>query len=624
MAEQTQFGCSSAVLPDPPFVTPGPDGSPSSFSIFPHCRLPWPRVLEPSLELGPSSAQMVQMQKGSPARAGSSARVSDPSDLVCFGRRPCPLALEWSVSDTVAPAGAEPWATLEAPARLLLQALQAGPEGAGRGLGVLRALGRRAEHFPWGGFLEALGRAEPEVRGPDGRLELLPLLLRLPGVCRKNLMSLLMAVRPLLPESGLHSMLQLAQRDTASTPDAWLHALWELLRRDVGIRISVEGASPLSTSCQSQLRDLCGRLGQGHRGLKLAQASAPEQGEQHSQLCGKRKEPEEDPASPESERAPKRFQGLAAEEGKDQEERPRLESLQSPSDAGGLSPDPKQIATEAKIPETGPGVEEAKGPAQSVELPKVVQDRVPGLQQLLKAFQEGLEGLEPEPPVDLQFLHECSPSQMELLCSQLQLPQLPDGGLLQLCSCLLSLTPALSISSACVLARSLFLDRILSLQASASRLLRVALISFCVKYTYPVCQAVLVPLLQDPGMGPMQTEVLCSLIKDEALEPDIHVQILGQVLELGWREETFLVLQALLERQVEMTSEVFSVLVQRLCKEGPAATTSMAYAKLMLTVMTKFQASISEQQSLDLAVALEPNTTFLKKSLQAALRHLAH
>lgn len=76
------------------------------------------------------------------------------------------------MSDTVAAARAAPWATLEAPARLLLQALQAGPEGAGRGLGVLRALGRRAEHFPWGGFLEALGRAEPVVRGPDGRLEL--------------------------------------------------------------------------------------------------------------------------------------------------------------------------------------------------------------------------------------------------------------------------------------------------------------------------------------------------------------------------------------------------------------------------------------------------------------------
>ena len=33
---------------------------------------------------------------------------------------------------------------------------------------------------------------------------------------------------------------------------------------------------------------------------------------------------------------------------------------------------------------------------------------------------------------------------------------------------------------------------------------------------------------------------------------------------------------------------------------------------------------ITEQQSLDLAVALEPNATFLKKALQAALRHVTH
>ncbi|EGW03627.1 Fanconi anemia group E protein [Cricetulus griseus] len=313
-------------------------------------------------------------------------------------------------------------------------------------------------------------------------------------------MSLLMSVRPLLPESGLHSVLQLAQQDKASTSDAWLHALWELLRRDVGIGASVEGASPLSASCQSQLRDLCGQLSQGGRGLKLALARDPEQEDQHSQLCGKRrKEPEEDPGSPESERACKRLHGLEEEEeGKDQEERPSLEPWKSPSDAGGMSPDPQQTATEARPPETGPGVKEAKGPAQVVELPKVVQDQVPRLQQLLKTFQEGLESA---PPVDLQFLQECSPSQMELLCSQLQLPQLPDGGLLQLCSCLLSLTPALSLGSACVLARSFFLDRILSLSSSASRLLRAALTSFCVKYTYSVCKAVLVPLLQDPGMG---------------------------------------------------------------------------------------------------------------------------
>lgn len=53
-----------------------------------------------------------------------------------------------------------------------------------------------------------------------------------------------------------------------------------------------------------------------------------------------------------------------------------------------------------------------------------------------------------------------SPTQTKLLCSELPLPQLPDGGLLQFCSRLLALTPALSISNASVLARSLFLDRV--------------------------------------------------------------------------------------------------------------------------------------------------------------------
>uniref|UniRef100_A0A8C6RIA9 Fanconi Anaemia group E protein C-terminal domain-containing protein n=1 Tax=Nannospalax galili TaxID=1026970 RepID=A0A8C6RIA9_NANGA len=61
--------------------------------------------------------------------------------------------------------------------------------------------------------------------------------------------------------------------------------------------------------------------------------------------------------------------------------------------------------------------------------------------------------------------------------------------------------------------------------------------------------ALLGPLLQDPGTGPVQIELLCYLIKDNSLEPDMQVQMLGQVVELAWREETFLVLQALLERQ---------------------------------------------------------------------------
>uniref|UniRef100_A0A8C3YGI3 FA complementation group E n=1 Tax=Catagonus wagneri TaxID=51154 RepID=A0A8C3YGI3_9CETA len=526
--------------------------------------------------------------------------------------------------------GAEPapWAQLEASSRLLLQALQTGPDGARRGLGVLRTLGGRGgEPFDWGGVLEALCREEPVVEGPDCRLELKPLLLRLPPLCRRNLMSLLMAVWPSLPESSLLPVLQTAGQDPSPDPDPWLRALGEFLQRDLGVGASMEGASLLSERCQKQLRGLCRQLGQGGRRLKLPHAPDPEEKEedQDSQRPGKRrKEPEAEPASPEGERAPKRFRCLEKEEEEGhEEERPEQDSLDPLADGGGALPIENQPVVGPEPSKAGQSPEGAKGRPESLELPRAVQDQVPGLEQLLKTLGKGLEGLHGVPPVELQLLHECSPGQVDLLCARLQLPQLSDTGLLQLCTWLLALSPDLSLGSATVLTRSLFLGRILSLTSSASRLLTTALTSFCTKYTYAVCTALLGPVLQAPRTGPAQRELLCCLMKDKALEPDMQILMLGQLLELPWKEETFMVLQSLLERQVEIPSEEFSVLMEKLCKEGPAATTSIAYAKLTLTVLTKYQAHITEPQRLGLAAALELNTTFLRKSLLAALRHLA-
>ncbi|XP_045428701.1 Fanconi anemia group E protein isoform X2 [Pipistrellus kuhlii] len=508
-----------------------------------------------------------------------------------------------------------PWAELEAPARLLLRALQAGPDGARRGLGALRALGRRGEPFAWGRVLEALCAEEPVAEGPDSRLRLKPLLLRLPRLCQRNLMSLLMAVRPSLPENRLLPLLQIARQDPHPDPDAWLRALGELLRRDLDGGVSAEGVSPLSRSCQSRLRDLCRRLSPGGRGLKLTQPPDPEEEKEEaeedrcSQRPGKRKEPEGEPASPEGERAPKRSRCLErVQEESHEEEQAEREPLGTLADGGDTSPMKDQPGMGAERVEAAPSAEDTKGSAESLELPKAIQ---------------GLEGLEEAPTVELQFLHECSPGQVGLLCDQLQLPRLSDTGLLRLCTWLLCLSPDLSLSNATVLARSLFLGRILSLTSSASRLLTTSLTSFCAKYTHPVCRALLGPMLRAPETGPAQTELLCCLMKDEALEPDRQMLILGQILEVPWKEQTFLVLQSLLERQVEMTPEKFNVLMDRLCKEGPAASASMAYAKLMLTVLTKYQASITEIQRLRLATPLSLNTTFLRKSLQAALRHLA-
>lgn len=452
------------------------------------------------------------------------------------GRRDSPiLGMEALEAETARAEDAEPaapWARLEAPGRLLLQALQAGPDGARRGLGVLRTLsGRGGEPFAWGGVLEALCREEPVVEGPDCRLELKPLLLRLPPLCRRNLMSLLMAVWPSLPESRLLPVLQVARQDPSPDPDPWLQALGEFLQRDLSAGVSTDGASPLSERCQRQLQGLCRRLGQGGRKLKLpptpdSEGEGGQEEDKDSQQPGKRrKEPEEKPVSPEGERAPKRLRCLEKEG--HEEKRPEHESLESLADGGGASSITNQAVMGPEPSEAGQSLKDAKGLPESLELPKVIQDQVPRLQQLLKTLGKGLEGLEGTPPVELQLLQECSPGQVDLLCAQLQLPQLLDTGLLQLCTWLLALSPDLSLGNATVLTRSLFLGRIVSLTSSASRLLTTALTSFCTKYPYAVCRALLGPVLQAPGIGPAQTELLCCLTKDKALEPDVQVLMLG-------------------------------------------------------------------------------------------------
>lgn len=190
-------------------------------------------------------------------------------------------------------------------------------------------------------------------------------------------MSLLMAVWPSLPKHSLLSVLQTAGQDPSPDPDPWLQVLGEFLRRDLGVGASLERASPLSKRCQKQLRGLCRQLGQGGRKVKLLQASDPKEEEKEeakdSQRPGKRrKEPEEEPAHPEGERAPKRFRCSEEEEGHE-EKRPEQGSLDSLADGGGALPMKHQPVVGAEPPEAAQSPEGAEGLPGSLELPRAVQ-----------------------------------------------------------------------------------------------------------------------------------------------------------------------------------------------------------------------------------------------------------
>ncbi|NXI65196.1 FANCE protein, partial [Anseranas semipalmata] len=205
-------------------------------------------------------------------------------------------------------------------------------------------------------------------------------------------------------------------------------------------------------------------------------------------------------------------------------------------------------------------------------------------------------------PPELHVLNNCSPGQLKGLCSFLQLSTCPEQLLVRFCGWLLALTPDLSYASAAVLAEQLFLKRVLSLTQPPSRHLMAALTSFCSKYPQPFCQVLVAPVLREPGEGAEQTKLVCELI-EECLEPDYVRLVLSQVLEVPLSERLLPVVLAVLGRQQSsllpallqetLPPELFDLLVLTLCRQAPAFSTSLSYAKLVTAVLTMYQSHVS-------------------------------
>ncbi|NWR87815.1 FANCE protein, partial [Furnarius figulus] len=195
-------------------------------------------------------------------------------------------------------------------------------------------------------------------------------------------------------------------------------------------------------------------------------------------------------------------------------------------------------------------------------------------------------------PPELRILNNCSPSQLEGLCSFLQLSVCPEPVLVRFCGWLLALTPSLSYTSAAILAEQLFLRRVLSLTQPPSRHLMAALTSFCSKYSQPFCSVLVAAVLQEPGKGAEQTKLVCELV-EECLEPQCVQLVLRQVLEMPLSEKLLPVVQAMLGRQEVLPPELLDLLVLTLCRQAPAFATSLDYAKLVTAMLSVYQSQVS-------------------------------
>ncbi|XP_063153666.1 Fanconi anemia group E protein [Candoia aspera] len=526
--------------------------------------------------------------------------------------------------------------------RLLLCTLMSGHWGAMAAFRTLQrshSLEKGRQHFSWQIFTEKLCSQEPVLEEPNKTLTMKPVLMLLPVLCQRNLFSLLLIVQSTVPKDCLSCLLQASRKDP--NPDLWVQRLRDLLQMGLKERNFLTPVL-LSNACQQQLKGLCQKItahGSSNPNLerklnwfvKLDDPCLVPAGNTFhsvSQIRKKRKASEES-LNLEEENQRKRSQlelKLDTELSQPQSE---LQDVETASTKKELMLDifgnedvhclssfnqssSKEDEAEKKI------ISQSSKHGTVTEVPDHIKNHISTLKELLEMQFDYSDGTAPP---ELQILNECTPSQLEDLCSLLKLSECPENALLQFCCWIVALSPELGYRKAAILAGKLFLPRVLLLTEPASWPLTTALMMFCSKYARPVCCTLIASIVQVPGQGLEQLRLVCKLI-EECLEPECVRLVFSHIIKVPWTEDLLTVVHSLLERQVELSSELFNVLVLNLCQMAQTFETSVHYAKLVLTLLTKYQNDIMLGHQHQLSCALDLNKTILKKSLQAALKRV--
>ncbi|XP_034028195.1 Fanconi anemia group E protein isoform X1 [Thalassophryne amazonica] len=495
--------------------------------------------------------------------------------------------------------------------KLLVRSLLSGVSGAHRALTVYQKQRRTDREASLLGFIETLCRDQVSSSESDTKLTVKPLVCLFPALFKQNLLSFIHLVHSVLPRATVIHLLECLHLEPQQ--NSWVTALIKQLERNLGINSNEPLCSP---QCSQRLTELLQRLrgagetsgwaelfnGQTETCQRVSVAS-----DGRTQMKRKGSFVSVDSEGDEMEQQSKRMKmGFFNSEDHDAEEKELNASEEETSHR-----------LEA-FPHNGPAEELQPAPKSLCDvLPEHV--KVSGLQ--IKELLESQAEWDQSATELFRVLNDCDATQVEVLCSMLGLPDLPEHMLPKLCNSVLALSPDLSYSTAAKLFKSLLQKKIVSLSEPASRCLLTSVTSLCSRYPRPICHAVIEPVLDEHNIGSPQAELLNRLIED-CLGHHYRLLVLQMTFRVVWSEAVLSIIHRLLDSKPDLSEELFSHLTEKLTSQAPQFTKSVMFAKMMLTVLTKYTTLVTAAHKHALSGCLTLNETFLKKSLQAALKRI--
>ncbi|XP_040193734.1 Fanconi anemia group E protein [Rana temporaria] len=461
---------------------------------------------------------------------------------------------------------------------LLLQALSNDQNGF---LAAHRVLQCFPGPFPWISTMENLCMKVPTVDESTGEMIIKPKLALLPLQTQRNLFRLLDLMYSRLPAPAIQLWLQTISVENDFS-DAWLLYMRQHFLTGSSIQTPLQ-----SPEVAQSLYILCKQLNQTPHG--------------HFKLGWYKN----------------RFVSMEDEQTMDFESGPQIEDKETYR----VNDDTNKLFMDSQ-PLSSLQESHTEAPEEMAVLPASIEAHVPKLKQFLYLNMES-ESLDHEFLAELNKLFDlCSPLQLETLFSNVGIVQLSLKCLFQLCVHLDTVSPDISYAHAKSLAKSLFLDRVLSLTSPASRTLTAALSMFCNKYAYSACSSLIGPILIQAEPGTVYADFLCRMVSECVQPHQLHL-CFSPILDSSCTEVAIIILHLLIDKKDKFCQSEFDPLLNYLCEAAEKFSKSVTFSKLLLVLLTSKPNLIQLAHLGPLTSALNSNQTFMKKSLQNALRKVA-
>ncbi|TWW56594.1 Fanconi anemia group E protein [Takifugu flavidus] len=499
---------------------------------------------------------------------------------------------------------------LDGQSKLLLRALVSGPFGAHKALTVFHRQQRANPGVSILNLIKTLCRDEVTSETKTQQITIKPLVCLFPTLFKQNLLTFISLVHRLLPQTAVRDLLVCLRKEPHRSP--WVSALISQLERNIGVHSEEPLCTPICSQRIKQLSqqfvspggtrgwaDYFGGFVKGSGTLTNSLEQGAQKKRRSSQISLDSDEDETVQQRKRSKMDACRQECVDAAEQNTKEDTP--EKLQSVLSEG-----------------TDENIQPATDSESLIDaLPQHMKNAVLQIKEVLESETDWDQS-----SVDVfKVLNECDPIQVEMLCNMLCLSDLPEQTLPKLCSTILAPSNDLSYITATKFIKSLLLKKVLSLSEPASRSLVTAGTSLCSRYPRPMCQAVILPVLEDKNIGNPHSELLNRLIEC-CLDSHYRLLVLQMTFKIAWNEAVISIIHCTLDSKPDVSEELFTQLTEQLLSQGPQFTKSVKFAKMMLTVLTKYSTSVTATHKQSLHSCLLLNETFLKKSLQAALKRI--